>query len=67
MTFCPQLRYCGQAGLDRATILFDRLTALQGGAPNPSFVADSVLYKSQEGERQLAVPARLLVSRAPLQ
>ncbi|KAG2432951.1 hypothetical protein HXX76_008679 [Chlamydomonas incerta] len=42
------LRYCGQAGLDRATVLFDRLTALAGGAPNPSFIADSVLYKSQE-------------------
>ncbi|KAG2448780.1 hypothetical protein HYH02_006132 [Chlamydomonas schloesseri] len=42
------LRYCGQAGLDRATVMFDRLAKVAGGAPNPSFLADSVLYKSQE-------------------
>ncbi|KXZ47885.1 hypothetical protein GPECTOR_32g498 [Gonium pectorale] len=49
------LRYCGQAGLDVPAVLFDRLASVPsgpsdppGGVPNPSFLIDSVVYRSMD-------------------
>ncbi|PNH07881.1 Fibrocystin-L [Tetrabaena socialis] len=43
------LRYCGQSGMERPAVLFDRLSPLSGGAANPSFLRESVIYRSVEG------------------
>ncbi|PNH07097.1 Fibrocystin-L [Tetrabaena socialis] len=43
------VRYCGQSGMERPAVLFDRLSPLSGGAANPSFLRESVIYRSVEG------------------
>ncbi|KXZ47882.1 hypothetical protein GPECTOR_32g495 [Gonium pectorale] len=54
------LRYCGQAGLGAPAVLFDRLASVPsgpsyppGGVPNPSFLVDSVIYRSMDAALDL--------------
>lgn len=47
-----RLQHCGQAGLSRPSLQFDRLLPPSAGLPNPSFFNASVIYRSLDGEQQ---------------